>query len=259
VKAIERAGYLAHARRSSYRAHLHRAQETIREALALCQRPYVAFSGGKDSSVLLSLVLEQWPAAQVLMLTRGETRIIQPGVDDILTWWRERWPAMDLREILVDHVFADGWQDATFLEQRATFANGWHDYLHSTGDWDGMFLGLRAQESPTRARSLRLRMPGCKYAIYEYREPASSVRYRICPLDAWTVDDIAAYHIVHELPLLDTYTLEGMDARTHYCLGKSAIRCGQLLELRRNNPAAYNRVLQRFPELAREVDNVGRS
>ncbi|HPT36627.1 MAG TPA: hypothetical protein PK309_08910, partial [Bacillota bacterium] len=42
-----------------------RARDTVRRALEKCKQPYVAFSGGKDSTCVLHLVLEQAPETMV--------------------------------------------------------------------------------------------------------------------------------------------------------------------------------------------------
>ncbi len=254
MRAIERAGYLAHLSSGAYQGRLRRAQATIAEGLRRCQRPYVAFSAGKDSSAMLWLVAEQCPTVSARILTGGETRLLYPSLDSVMAWWRDRWPQMDLREILVDHVFADGWEGASWLEQYLTFVGEWDKYLHASDDWDGVFIGLRADESNKRLVALRhYRLPDTSYAIWRYAESrggASAGSIRVCPLDAWTVQDVAALMAQHEMPLLETYQALGMEARTHMRTGRTALRAGQLIELRQRDRAAYNRLIQRFPELA---------
>ncbi len=155
MRPVERAAYLAHARTAGYLARLERARATIRYALGLCQRPFVGFSAGKDSSAMLWLVAEAWPSATALILTGGETRILYPSLDAILLWWRQQWPALDLREIHVDHVFGGGWEQASWQEQYDSFIGEWDRYLHASGDYDGAFIGLREEESNKRRIALR--------------------------------------------------------------------------------------------------------
>jgi 3'-phosphoadenosine 5'-phosphosulfate sulfotransferase (PAPS reductase)/FAD synthetase len=73
--------------------------------------------------------------------------------------------------------------------------------------------------------------------------------YVACPLALWTDADVAALIVSRGLPLLSTYKRDGFSARTKLRLGKTAMDLGQVEELRRRDPAAYNRLLQRFPEL----------
>lgn len=248
MNTLERAGYLAHARTIGYHTHLRRARETIRETLALCARPFVAFSAGKDSSVLLWLVAEAQPTITARILTGGETRILYPNLDACLAWWRKHWPRLDLCEICIDHVFAPAWETVGFWEQYESFTDEWERYLRPT-DADGIFLGLRAAESPTRRRSLRQRCLGTSYALYRYQTGTRVGVLRAAPLDAWTDQDVAAFITQYNLPLLDVYTAHGLQQRSHNRLGRTSMRCGQLHELRLRDPAGYARLIARFPEL----------
>ncbi len=60
-KALE-----AWAKTEEHQAKVEEAKHIIREALTRCLKPYVAFSGGKDSTCVLRLVLEQKPDVLVL-------------------------------------------------------------------------------------------------------------------------------------------------------------------------------------------------
>ncbi len=247
--ALERAGYLAHLRGRAYQARYQRAIQTVERALELCQRPYVGFSGGKDSEALLWVVGQVWPQAHVRILTGGETRILHPELDAVLAWWRERFPEMTIVEVHVDHVFADGWETVGFWEQYSTFKGEWSRYLKPE-DADGVILGLRADESPTRRRAVALRAEGETMAIYRYTTGPMRGVYRVCPLDRWTTEDVAALIMSEEMPLLGAYVAGGMETRTHTRLGRHSLQCGQLSELRQRDPGAYNTLLARFPELA---------
>jgi len=249
LTGLERAGFLAHARLSGYVRKVAQATACIQEALTLCQRPVISFSAGKDSTAMLWLCLQVAPQMQVRMLTGGETRLLHPSLDQVLAGWRARFPEIDLVEINVDHVFADGWQDAGFVEQHATFKNGWDRYLHAAGEWDGMFIGLRAGESGMRRWRLSQRIAHTDHAIDQYRSGTRSGKYRICPIHNWSVADVGAIIIENELPLLDTYVTGGMDRRTHYRIGWCSLQQGQLDELRAEHPVEYQKLIERFPEL----------
>jgi len=245
VDAYDRAGYLVHTRSRAYQIHLERARDTIADGLRICSKPFVGFSGGKDSSALLWLVAEQCPRIVAQMLSGGESRIMYPSLDSLLTWWRQTLPEMDLREMLVDHVFSEEWADADWLTQYLSFVGEWR-WLNESEDWDGVFLGLRSDESNKRRMILRARIQDTDRAIYRYQ----SGTYRICPLDRWTARDIGALMVQHNMPLLETYQYAGIEARTHLRTGRTSLWLGQMVELRQRDPGAYNRLLQRFPELA---------
>lgn len=257
MRALERAGYLAHAQSAAFQRRLERARATIAWAMEHCGTGYVAWSAGKDSSAMLWLVAEADPRAHVRILCGGETRLLYASLDSIIAWWQERWPELDLQEIFVDRVFAEGWQDAGWLEQHLTMLGEWDKFMGRRTGIEGLrtlYLGLRAEESPQRRLALKLRVDGCPYAIHQYsqsRHSSSRGLYRVAPLDAWRTADVAALHVLHDIPLLETYHTEGMEARTHLRAGRRSVIFGQIAELKRRDPQNYNRLTQRFPELAR--------
>lgn len=249
MDALTRAGFLAHARLPAFERKVAQATACIQEALTLCGSPFVSFSAGKDSTAMLWLCLQVEPRLPVRMLTGGETRLLHPSLDRVLDWWRVQFPGIAMVEINVDHVFAEGWQDAGFAAQHATFKNGWDRYLHAAGEWDGMFIGLRAGESAMRRWRLSQRVPGTQHPIYQYRSGARAGKYRVCPISTWSVDDVGALAMRYDLPLLDTYLTGGLDRRTHYRVGWCSLQQGQLDELRAEHPAEYRQLVERFPEL----------
>lgn len=246
---LERAGYYAHAQLPIFKRRMERALGCIAEALTLCRSPFISYSAGKDSTVMLWLCLQVEPRLPVRILTGGETRLLHPGLDMVLTWWRERFENIDLIEINIDHVFADGWESASFVEQHRTFKDGWNRYLHTAGEWDGVFIGLRAEESGMRKWRTSQRVNGTDKAIYRYRSGPRAGSYRICPIDNWTVNDVGALIALYDLPLLDTYLDGGLDRRTHYRIGWCSLLYGQLDELRIEHPEQFRAIIERFPEL----------
>jgi len=246
---IERAAYLMRTRLPVFQRMLEKARGCIEYTYTLCRSPYVAFSAGKDSAVMLHQVLSVNPRASVRILTGGETRLLHSNIDDVLTWWRDQFPEMDFQEIHVDHVFAAGWENASFYEQYQTFQGEWEKYLHTSGDWDGVFIGLRAEESSFRRAWLKIRMNG--HAIRQYQSGGIKGVYRSCPLADWREADIAAYVTRYQIPLLSGYE-KGFYARTKTRLGgRAMIAFGQLAELRERDPENYRKLVNRFPELAR--------
>lgn len=258
MKAIERSAHRLHAGTRVFWHRLVQADACVVEMLQVCARPYVAFSFGKDSSALLWLVLQRWPEARVRCLTGGESRLLHSEIDEHAAWWKVRFPLMDLAEVHVDHVFAAEWSEADFDEQYMSFhpsqlgTTEWAAYLHTSGDWDGVFLGLRSDESFKRRVQNSHRTEGCATPIRRYsdaRDDAAAGMYVACPLATWSDQDVAALIISEGLPTLSTYERDGFGARTKLRLGRTAMDLGQVAELRRRDPAAYNRLLQRFPEL----------
>jgi len=246
VKALERAGYLAVARLPRFQALLGQARRVVQRALEITRNPYVAYSGGKDSACLLWLVLEQKPDVAARILTSGESRLLHPNLDAVLDWWRLRFPNLDLQEINVDRVWSAEWREATWTEQRKAGKGDIIRELPASGAFDGVFLGLRDEESNAR-RLANKRGLIRRYA--ETRSDATAGMWCFCPLASWTIEDVGAMIVLHDLPLLAAYQVEGLQARTTQRLTGDAVRQNAFVNLRMRDRVAYNRLLERFPEL----------
>lgn len=248
MRPLTRAGYLAHGQSPTHRRRLAEAEGHVAAMLARCAAPYVAFSAGKDSAVLLWLVAHHRPDIPVRLLASGETRLLHANFDAVLDWWRARFPALDLREILIDRVFAAGWEDADWATSRHAGRADIRTALPASGEFDGVFIGLRAAESPTRRRALAKQGP-----LYQYvatRRDALANQWRCCPLAWWRDEDVGAVIAAHDLPLLDAYHgRAGLATRTTLRLTRAAFETGALAELRERDPDAYRALLARWPEL----------
>lgn len=247
MKSVTRSGYLAYARLPVFQCRLEEARSVIRSALLRMQNPYVAYSAGKDSGCLLYLVLEQSPTVSARILTSGESRLLHGNLDQVLAWWRERFPSLDLQEINIDRIFSEEWKDADWTTQRKAGRGDIVKFLPATGQFDGVFLGLRDEESNKR------RIANKKGLIRQYsvqRKDGIAGMWCCCPLAQWTVQDVGAFVCLHDLPLLAAYEAEGLDARTTMRLTGDAARQNAVVMLRQRDPGRFNALLQRFPELS---------
>lgn len=241
---IDREFYRLHAKLPVYRRHVQAAKEIIMGCLQHVNRPYVAFSCGKDSSVLAHLVLQFAPDAPLRFLSSGETRLLH-NVDDVLDYYRER--GADIQEINIDRVFSEEWKETTWTEQRKA---GRHDLeLLNDRSFDCVFMGLRMEES--RARSISLKQnqtPGLPPFCYRYVRGKRLNMIRCCPLASWTTKDVGAYIVEHNLPYLDWYGFSGFEGRTTARLTGDAVRQNALFWLKKNKPENFAILAQRFPE-----------
>ena len=243
MDALTQAGFLAHATLPVYKRRIEQARVWIREALALCKNPYVAFSGGKDSAVMLHLVLSCAPSIDAQILTGGESRLLHSDLDSILTWWQEN-TSVNLIEVSIDAGYSD---DATFEEMYSQFYDGWNRYLHNKGH-DGVFLGLRRSESGIRDTVFR------RFgAIHRYSQKRNDTRAGtiLCnPISNLRTNDVMAYLASSDIPTFRVYKTG--DERTKSRLGWRAMNeFGQLAALRLRDPQSFNKVVARFPELRR--------
>lgn len=236
-----------YAKLPAYQRKLSRTQERVREMLEICATPYVAFSCGKDSTVVADMVLRIRQDVPLRFISSGETRILH-NVDDVMDWFRQTHGAT-IEEINFDRLFSEEWQGASFDEQRKA---GRRDIqtIDNTA-YTGVFMGLRKQESRGRQISLNAcKTDGLPSYMYQYK---GRDYYRMCPLADWTTDDVGAYIVTHGIPTLRWYQDFGFDSRTTARLTGDAVRQNTLVWVKKNNPAGYARLLERFPEFGQYV------
>lgn len=233
-----------HGRSRQHAYRLSQSRGIVTQALKYMSRPYIAFSCGKDSTVLAHMVLEIDSTIPLRFLSSGETRLVH-NVDTILGYFNER--GATIQEINIDRVFSEEWKDATWDEQRKA-GRGDLEELNA-GNWDGIFMGLRTQESRTRKISLaKNQTPGLPPFCFCYKTGKRKNMIRCCPIARWETIDVGAYLIANDLPWLEWYDYKGFEGRTTARLTGDAIRNNVLAWLKLHNPEKFNILAARFPE-----------
>jgi 3'-phosphoadenosine 5'-phosphosulfate sulfotransferase (PAPS reductase)/FAD synthetase len=167
---------------------LHEARAIIERALESAQKPYIAYSGGKDSTVMAHLVLQYAPDTMVLHWDYGRAFVPEPIQREILR---------NARLIGVRNLRIETSPLYAKLGRRAQNVLGRHligrllPQLAQEG-YDLAFVGLRKQESPKRKRRIRA------------GKPLSTIP-ECYPLQNWDWRDVWAYIVTHKLPYLSLY------------------------------------------------------
>lgn len=227
---IKEAAYRAHALSSAYRRRIDEALALIDRAFTECSAPYVACSFGKDSAVLLDLVRRRAPDIEARFIRWPETEHLG-NYDDVIQAWRERGAnirILDLQRRSLDEKVAGRWK-----------------MLRDLTPTDGVFIGLRSEES--RARRTTLMTHG---TLYRYKDGYR----RISPIAWWRTIDIAAYITQHDLPTLDAYKERGFAERTASRIPRAEVRGEKLRQIRADDPQAWASLLQIYPEVSEWVN-----
>jgi 3'-phosphoadenosine 5'-phosphosulfate sulfotransferase (PAPS reductase)/FAD synthetase len=213
---------LLYAKLHNYTRLVNRTHGFIRWALARVQTPYVACSFGKDSAVMLHMVLEQAPDIPVRFIRwKNETEHID-NYDEVIA----QWGRLNLAQVEL---------------ARLSLSVKSKDRYHTTG-YDSYFIGLRASESTHR------RMTLTQHGMF-YKNKAEMIR--ISPLADWKDPDIAAYIFSNKLPLLNTYKSDGITSRTASRIPRAdyGIRESFIQSLKQRDINAYQELLKNFPEI----------
>lgn len=253
---------LRHAATAEHRERVRDAVGHIRAMLGIYPDAYVAWSAGKDSTILAHLVLcvaasEGRPLPRLFSV---KDDCDYPGEVAYLRHWASAWGVLDKLDIRTPPHSLREWLTLGGDMRDAS------DDLHSRGvafsdeafygviaAYDaersnpGAYLGLRAQESKGRARNLWTRGE-----IYEKRDGKG-----ICqPLARWTTLDLYAYAHARGIEFLHTYrccALYGSpeEVRKSWFLPGTHAARGQGVFLRRYYPSLYRLLCQMMPSASR--------
>jgi 3'-phosphoadenosine 5'-phosphosulfate sulfotransferase (PAPS reductase)/FAD synthetase len=209
------------------------ARTIISRALEASAFPYVALSGGKDSTVVFSLVREFLPSVPAI-------------------WSDDEWFLPETLEY-IQRLQSNG------LDVRQIRTNAWHaEWLQVKGDWDGIpdyaknqgydavFLGLRQDESSIRRVHLRKLGP-------LFLAKKDNV-WHCNPIHDWTWQDVWAYIVSNNVDYNKAYDrLEAIGVEPeHQRIGPFAVESvlgyGQLVILKRGWPEMFNRFAAEHPE-----------
>ena len=227
-----------------YRRRIEQATDIIKSIMSQITNPYVAFSCGKDSSVLAHMVLQYAPSTPLRFLSSGETRLVH-DVDTVINYFKSM--GATIEEINIDRVFSEEWKNATWTEQRK--AGNKDMEILNEGDYDCLFMGLRAQESRPRKMSLAMHQDkDLPRFCHRYLAGSRKNMIRCCPLANWTTEDVGTYIITNSLPWLDWYDHQGFEGRTTARLTGDAVRQNVLLWLKYYKPDQFQILVERFPE-----------
>jgi 3'-phosphoadenosine 5'-phosphosulfate sulfotransferase (PAPS reductase)/FAD synthetase len=250
-----------------FSAKMRYAERLIEAAFLLSERPIVAWSGGKDSTVLLHLIRQFKPEIDVIF---NDTKVEFPEtlkfVKDLSCewnlnlhtarapqgvnfWWcveRFGWPllgkdnARDIQAIKAGGRTAfrrkgslvwKAAQSGVPISDRCCYylKEKPSEELYRNLGVDLVFFGIKAKDSHRRA------LNWLSYGDFFYDEKRK--RWKIHPLSIWQDEDVWEYHRRFSLPLNPLYEMGYKGTGCWPCT--MGVRFGALGELRRGHPGLF--------------------
>ncbi len=184
MRKRDRERFLAWSQTIWYRERVRRASDIVRRALGEHKSIYVAFSGGKDSTALLHLVMQISPDVSVIHFDHGRNLV----------------PARHVREIR-KIARACGCNTLRIIKRKQQVVDGEYVSKDGSAQWmyrliarlgyEAVLLGVRRQESIARRQ---------RGAVYQMLGQVC-----VAPLFEWQARDVWAYIAEHNLPYLSHY------------------------------------------------------
>jgi len=247
--------YRLYAKLNCFTRRLEKTRLFITDCLSRCKNPYVAWSGGKDSTVMLHLVMEQRPDIPALCVQSeldypDNIEIVERATKELSVNLILLHPEASPWEILKKHGGPFGQVNVASSElDKKCFYEPINRAVEQYG-FDAVFLGLRAEES--RARLMNRRVRGLSY-----RQKVGMQVFT--PLGDWTGRDVFAYLVTRNLPINQVYSKvkfhpEPERIREGWWLpGDFSASRGSVAWLKYYYPDKYRELKEHFPEVAREV------
>lgn len=244
IHATFRQTALLRARLDEYKKHLDRAKRVIGAALRQTERPYIAYSSGKDSTVMAHLVWEQSPDVPGVYF---DADCAFPESAELIEREAERhtiirWKTEPLLETFQKHggPTAHGigrrTMDSTVYQPLRGLA---HRYR-----FDLSFIGLRAGESKGRFRLIKSRGE-----LFLRKDGV----WECLPVGWWTHWDIWAYILSNGVDYNRAYDkmldMPIEDQRISYWAGETKAAAGRYVFLKRHYLGLYNQLVDMFPEV----------
>jgi len=219
---------------------INKSKAIISQMLSLCSNPYLALSFGKDSVVMLDLVREQKPDIKCLFL-KSEESFLMYNYQELIDYYS------DLNLEIVD-TFRLTENNHEWTKARKA---GNKDFMlpQFFNGYDGVFMGLRIEESKVRKITLiNPRNNEVGLRIMKYKAGQRKDMHRCCPVADWTAFEVMTFAQEKGLKMLDAYQ-QGDHIRTTARLTGDAVRQNTLFWIQQTKPENWNALINMIPEL----------
>lgn len=222
-----------------------KSKAIIREFLSRCKKPYLSWSGGKDSTLMLWLVLQERPDIPVIYFDADSC--LPDGWEymrRLIREWSINFRAVKTRPIL--DVLAEYGLDHPGIDYRTMEATVYEPVkqLISEG-YDGSIIGIRSQESLGRTWAAK------KYGPLFWNKGYGM--WECWPLLYWRKEEVWLYIDHHSIPYHPAYDKTKFtpreEMRVSYWAGETNRQFGRFKWLEYYYPELLQKFIARCPEV----------
>lgn len=200
--------YLLHADSEEFKGLVRTTLNYLKFTLGRFKRPFMSFSGGKDSTVTLHMVSQIMPEIDVWHWDYGKWLMPRPFEEEILDNLRKIAPRARL------HYFQRPGGDRESARHSSLQQSGFFEQLARSireNRWDLNILSIRAEEGVRR----RQKIENCDAYGINRNDPLIPICF---PVGHWESRDIWAYLVSNSVPYhsqydaIVPYILDGYDS-----------------------------------------------
>lgn len=237
--------YLIQSKMNDHHWRVYQAKRTIDRFLLICDRPYLSFSGGKDSSAMLVLFYEIG-ATDIPVLTQADDmdwpfkrghchKVIQMlGFSD--------YTYQEASDSVSDQVFSGSDQ----IDISDLFYGVISDFA-SKRNRNGFCMGIRAQESVKRR--ITIAKAACR-PWFSFKDGL----WRAYPMGNLTGEDVFAILLSRGVPYAEIYDKHGGDPphslRFSWYCNPEFFHRGQMQWLKKYYPEMWQGLVHKYPKLS---------
>lgn len=213
------------------------AHKLIDIALEKMKNPYIAWSGGKDSTIVVHLVIQHKPDIAVVHLDAdAEFPETWEYMRRLINEWNLNFinvKVKPLLELINKYAYTE---ELSRIVMKAVVYNPVKKLIKDYG-FDGCFLGVRHEESYGRSKLLKAQ--GKLFFNKTYKV------WQCLPIGWWTADDVWRYYDYTGIPynpLYDQQLFEGRDKlRVGYFAGGTSKERGRFVLLKFYHIGLFNK------------------
>jgi len=248
--------FILNSKLSNFKKKIEETKTIVNKVMTQCYKPYIAWSGGKDSTALMYLITQDLGYKDILIFSQkddcdfpDEKTYIENLTDLYHLNTEIVEPKESMWEYILKHKDLDNDIHKKTNEVTKIFFLKCIKQFIDKHNPDCVFMGLRNEES--KARRINYYLKGDTY-FTKYDESIMHCN----PLSKWTATDVFSYMVTKHIPILPLYTKYNIlkDAES---LRKSwwiptgeQIKRGWVLFIKKEYPELYRKLKAHFPEVA---------